>query len=84
MTEWISVDEDLPRENTPCLIFGKQVNCHFPAVEYARLAKGNVGALDEDAEYHWESPHDSGDIYWYKNEVQFLMPLPKPPRNEDD
>ena len=74
MGEWISVNVRLPGEYKDVLIYGEKV-LDKPLVGYYIPEWGHI---------RWTGMSRDGYLYFYDKDITHWMPLPEPPKGEND
>lgn len=78
MSEWISVEDKLPKKMVKVLIFDEKNK----SIHIAILLNGKPYKNEGDQFYHWNViSHKYLDryIYFDGDEINYWMPLPNPP-----
>lgn len=70
-SEWISVDERMPADETPVLVFrADQIQVGAVFLEHESWEEGGRTIR------YWDDPHDDGKVW---DDVNYWMPLPAAP-----
>lgn len=74
-SEWISVEDRLPIDNKPILLYQKVKHSQFKQV---------IGAYDNGKFNSYESEFNDDLYKGYYNKITHWMPLPQPPKNNSN
>ena len=81
MTDWISIDERMPEQNCPILIYCPERKGRVFIAIYERNWQGVVNG--DGVRWMADMFFGDGVAYTYKQDVSHWMPLPDPPTNNN-